>query len=86
MSPTERSILLLLSLQVFSTGFLWSLDALGSVSESIFALFLAVDLLAFGMIAYIYRISKQGELPNRLWFVLGSAMLLTLLFASLFAP
>lgn len=80
----RRIIILLLSLQVVSIVFLWTLDALNQVSEGIFALFLAVDLISFAIVSYLYRSEKMREMPHRSWIVIGCVLILILIFASLF--
>jgi RsiW-degrading membrane proteinase PrsW (M82 family) len=82
MNSSERIIVFLLILQIVSTIFLWTLDALNQISEAVFALFLAVDLVSFAMISYMYRVRKQGDSPRRGWLLVGCAMMLILLFSS----
>ena len=81
---TRRIIILLLSLQATSIVFLWTLDALNQISEGIFALFLAVDLISFAMISYVYRVEKLQQIPSRGWIVIGCILILILVFSSLF--
>ncbi|MDA4129555.1 MAG: hypothetical protein OK457_02180 [Thaumarchaeota archaeon] len=81
--PTKRIIILLLILQGVSIVLLWTLDALNQVSEGTFALFLAVDMVSFAIISYVYRNEKGGQMPSRRWLVLGSALIIALLFSSL---
>ncbi len=83
MLPSNRLIVLLLSLQVEATVFLWTLDTISQASESTFALFLAVDLVSFAIISYIYRTRKQGGFPQRGWIIVGCVLVLVLLFSSL---
>jgi RsiW-degrading membrane proteinase PrsW (M82 family) len=83
MFPTRRVIILLIVLQVVTTIFLWTLDALNQVSNGTFALFLAVDMISFAMISYIYRHQKEEQMPSRGWLVVGSALILALLFSGL---
>ena len=77
---------LLVCLQFISTTFLWSLNASDVVSEVKFAIFLAVDLLCFAMVAYSYRKLKGGLLISPRWMLLGSFGLVVLLFSGLFFP
>jgi hypothetical protein len=44
-----------------SMVFLWSLDTLNQVSQTIFTLFLAADLLSFALVAHVYMTSKTGS-------------------------
>jgi hypothetical protein len=86
MTPTEKIVVLLLMLQAVSTFFLWTLEAVGTVSEGKFAVFLAVDLLSFAMIAYAYTHEKWSESISRWWILAGSLGLMILLFAGLYFP
>ena len=79
-------ISLLVSLQVISIIFLWSLDATDVVSEVKFAVFLAIDLLSFAMVAYSYRKLKGRRLISPVWMLLGAFGLVVLLFSGLFFP
>jgi len=86
MTPNEKIVFLLLLLQAICSIFLWTLNALETVSEGKFATFLAVDLLAFTMVAYTYTHQKWGETVSRTWVLVGSAGLIVLLFAGLYFP
>ena len=86
MTPTEKIVVLLLLLQAVSTFFLWTLEGVGAVSEGKFAVFLAVDLLSFAMIAYVYTHEKWSEAISRGWILAGSVGLMILLFAGLYFP
>ena len=86
MNPDKRIVALLLVVQAIATVFLWTLGAADVVSEGRFAVFLAVDLLAFAMIAYIYTRRKWAELLSRSWLLVGSLGLVVLLLSSLFFP
>jgi hypothetical protein len=81
---TKRIVTLLLSLQVTCIVFMWTLDALNQISEAIFALFLAVNLISFAMMSYIYRVNKLDEVPRRIWIIIGCFLVLALIFSSLF--
>ena len=61
MDSTERIIVPLLIVQTISVILLWSLDTLGQVSQTIFTLFLAADLLSFGLISHVYLDKKNGN-------------------------
>ena len=80
--PSRRVIVLLLVLQAVSIVLLWTLDALNQVSEGTFALFLAVDMISFAMVSYIYRHDKEAEPPSRGWLIVGSVLVLVLLFST----
>ncbi len=61
MDSVERVAVPLLIIQTISVVFLWSLDTLGHVSQTVFTLFLATDLLAFALMAHVYRANKAGS-------------------------
>lgn len=84
MNNTDRIIIILLALQVGSTAYLWTLDRLDAISQGIFSLFVGVDLLAFAMISYLYRVSKSGTGFSKLWMSVGSILILVLVFSSVF--
>jgi uncharacterized membrane protein YozB (DUF420 family) len=86
MIPVRQVVILLLLLQAMSGIFLWSLNAVGSVNEGRFAVFLAMDLLSFAMAAYIYTHDKWGELVSRAWILAGVIGLIVLLLSSLYFP
>ena len=86
MDLNKFQLILLLCLQLISTVFLWSLNASDVVSEVKFAVFLAVDLLCFAMVAYSYRKLKRGLSISSMWVLLGSIGLVILLFSGLFFP
>ncbi|HUK50850.1 MAG TPA: hypothetical protein VLV18_07420 [Terriglobales bacterium] len=86
MRLAEKTVLLLLLLQIVSTLFLWSLQAVSAGSEGKFAVFLAVDLSSFAMISYVYTHEKWSLNVSRSWVLAGSLGLLILLLASLYFP
>ena len=86
MSLNRPIVSLLLCVQVISTLFLWTLDATDLVSEAKFAIFLAIDLLCFALVAYVYRKSKWGQVISRAWMLVGSCGLVVLLFSGLLFP
>ncbi len=79
-----RAVALLILLGAVSVYFLWTLDPLSSGSETPFALYLALDLTAFAMISYIYRVDRNGESIGRAPLIAGCTFALLLLFAGLF--
>jgi len=83
MNQNDLLVTILVILQLVSTNYLWSLDAASSVSQARFAIFLAIDLLSFAMIAYIYRKIEWRERTYRIWLLLGSFGLVLLLVSSL---
>jgi RsiW-degrading membrane proteinase PrsW (M82 family) len=79
----NRIVLLLLILQADVTGFLIALSFATNVNQNTFALLLTVDLIAFSMMTYIYRAEKALENPNRIWIIVGSAVIAGVFFSSL---
>jgi hypothetical protein len=86
MDQNEQIVSLLFLLQATATAFLWTLSALSSVSEGKFAVFLAVDLLSFAMISYIYRMHRWTRLASRPWLLTGSVGLVILILSGLLFP
>jgi hypothetical protein len=83
MDLTRRVVAALLVLQALSVGFMLSLDSLLRVSEGLFAVFLAIDLISFAVMAHTYRLTKIGETPSRYFLLAVLAAVLALLFSSL---
>jgi hypothetical protein len=86
MEQIEQIAGLLFLVQAAATVFLFTLDALSTVSEGKFAVFLAVDLLSFAMISHIYRTQRWSKPPNRLWLLMGSIGLAVLVLSGLLFP
>jgi len=79
-----RIVALLVLLEFVSVSFLWSLNPVTGQGETLFALFLALDLVAFAMISYVYRVSKRGDSISRGPLIAGCCFALLLLFAGFF--
>lgn len=75
---------LLVLLQLLSVYFLWALNPLSQTSEARFALFLAVDLVSFSIISYVYRVDKRGDGVNGGLLLAGCGIALLLMFTVLF--
>jgi len=84
MNRNEAVVAALIVLQLVATNYLWGLDAASNASQARFAVFLAIDLLSFAMITYIYRKTGWKEKTSRIWMLLGSFGLVLLLLSSLF--
>lgn len=80
-----RIVALLVIVSVASVAVLWTLEATSSASQSVFAVFLAVDLVSFAMISYVYRESKSGDRIGRVPLLAGSIFLVLLIAAGLVA-
>ena len=79
----SRVIVLLLILQADVTGFLIALSFATNVNQNTFALLLVVDLIAFAMMTYIYRTERLQAIPNRIWIIVGSVVIVGVFFSSL---
>jgi hypothetical protein len=79
----SRVIILLLTLQADVTGFLIALSFASNVNQNTFALLLTIDLIAFAMTTYIYRTERIQAVPNRVWLIVGSAVIAVVFFSSL---
>jgi hypothetical protein len=83
LDSTERIAVPLLLVQTASVIFLWSLDTLGQVSQKIFTLFLAADLLSFALMAHVWMNDKEGS-PTRTTTLMVWGLAIMLMFASAF--
>jgi len=83
MSLTARVVISFLLLQALAISYLWTINGLSASGERAFALFLAVDLVSFAIVSYIYRTQRGGEEISRTWIFLGASAVLILLFASI---
>jgi hypothetical protein len=84
MIPIRRVVALLLALQVVSTVYLWTGNAVGIVSDARFAVLLAVNLLSFSIVAYVYTRDRWGEVVTRRWIIAGSLAFILLFLSSLY--
>jgi len=82
---TRRILVLLLLFGILSVVLLWTLNPTSSQSQTIFAIFLSIDLVVFAMVSYIFRVSKWGEEVRRLPLLAGCFALLILLYIGLTA-
>jgi len=73
-----RLMALLLVVAMISVFTLWTLSSTVVTSQSVFGIYLAVDLVCFAMISYIYRTSKSGGRLSRAFMVAGCVLLLIL--------
>ena len=80
---STRIVGLLIIVMAVSVYFLWALNSVNQVGEGVFAIFLAVDLVSFAMISYIYRTYKSGDGLNRGLLIVACCMILIFLYASL---
>jgi hypothetical protein len=78
-----RIVGLLLIVAAMSVFGLWTLSTATVAGESTFAVYLSLDLLAFAMISYVYRVDKRGDDIAMVPMLAGLVMLLILAVAGL---
>jgi hypothetical protein len=88
LATTERMAIritsLLLIVAAASVFVLWTVNPVGSGSETTFALYLAVDLVCVAMISYIERaVSRDGRMA-RAPLIAGCCFILFLIIAGLY--
>ena len=66
-----------------SSVMLWTTDTSLSSGESLFAVYLSIDLIAFAMVSYIYRVVKMGDQIGRIPLLAGTCVLVMLVAAGL---
>lgn len=76
-----RIVGLLVIVALASSVVLWTIDTSLASGESLFAVYLSIDLISFAMISYIYRVTKTGDRIGRIPLLVGSVTLLLLLAA-----
>jgi hypothetical protein len=86
MNTTEQVVALLLALQAVSAAYLLIVGSVGTLGAGRFAIFLAVDLLSFAVIAHIFTRERWGEVVGRAWILVSSVGLIILLISSLYFP
>jgi len=84
MKPSNQIVALLLVVQTVAVIYMWVVTLFGTLSAGGFAIFLAIDLLSFALVAYVYTHEKWGEVVNRVWIIAGSVGLVILLLSSLY--
>jgi hypothetical protein len=78
----ERVVALLLLVEVISVFLLWTLNPLTSQGQDAFALYLAVDFVAFAMMSYLYRtLNAEGRI-SRVLVIAGCCFMAALFFVS----
>jgi len=76
-----RIMALLLIVAAVSVFTLWTLSPTATTSQSVFGIYLAVDLACFAMISYIYRGAKTGDGVGRAPLIAGCLFVLLLVAA-----
>ncbi len=82
----ERVVALLLLIMAISVFLLWTLNPLTSQGQDAFALYLAVDFVAFAMMSYLYRkLDSEGQI-SKVLIVAGCCFIAVLFFVSFMLP
>ncbi|MDA4115645.1 MAG: hypothetical protein OK442_03715 [Thaumarchaeota archaeon] len=76
-----RIVGLLVIVGFASSAVLWTIDTSLPSGESLFAVYLSIDLIAFVMISYIYRVTKTADGIGRIPLLAGSCVLILLVIA-----
>jgi len=76
-----RVVGLLVIVGFASSVVLWTIDTSLASGESLFAVYLSIDLISFAMISYVYRVTKTGDSMGRIPLLAGSILMLILLAA-----
>lgn len=76
-----RIVALLIVVAGASVATIWTLNTTSSTSQSVFAVYLAIDLVSFAMISYVYRETKGGDEISRLPLLAGCVLLVILVAA-----
>ena len=79
----ERVIALLLVVMAVSVFLLWTLNSFTTAGQDAFAVYLAIDFVAFAMTSYIYRALNAGEGISKVLIVCGCLFIAILFLASL---
>ncbi len=78
----ERIVALLLIVEAVSVFLLWTLDPLTTSGQDAFALYLAIDFVAFAMMSYLYRALESEGPVSRFLIIAGCAFIAILFFVS----
>jgi hypothetical protein len=84
MNLAERLIVLFIILQAISVAAVWTLNATTVVEQGGFAIFLAINLLSFAAVVYVYRVTIDGGSPRPLGIFIYCLALIVLIFGNIF--
>jgi hypothetical protein len=76
-----RLVFLLVIVGFASSLVLWTIDTSLASGESLFAVYLSIDLISFAMISYLYRVTKTGDSIGRIPVLAGCVLLVAFLVA-----
>jgi hypothetical protein len=78
-----RIVALLLVVSAVSVFGLWTLSTYSVNGESLFAVYLSIDLVSFAMMAHVYGVAKSGDDFRRVPLLAGCFMLVFLVVVAL---
>ena len=78
-----KIVALLIIVEAVSVYFLWALNPVNQAGEAVYAILLAVNLVSFMIISYVYRTYKSGDPLNRALLMGACVMILLLVYVSL---
>jgi 1,4-dihydroxy-2-naphthoate octaprenyltransferase len=84
MNLAERLIVLFIVLQAISVAAVWTLNATTVVEQGEFAIFLAINLLSFAAVVYVYTRGMKGTSPRPLGIFIYCIALGVLIFGNIF--
>lgn len=76
-------VVVLVVLQLVAAQMIWTANTTSQESEDQFALFLAISLVSFSVISYLYRVERRGRVANKGLLFLGFLFITTLLVTAL---
>ena len=76
-------VALLILVEIVADFFLWTRNPISQSDQGVFAVLLGINLVSLAMISNIYRAYKHGDQLNRSFLVIGSCLILLLVFVSL---
>jgi hypothetical protein len=79
-----RIVALLLLIAALSVFVLWTVNPVGSGSETTFAIYLAIDLIAFALISYVNRRVADDSKIGRAPLIAGCCFILFLVLAGFY--
>ena len=80
---STRIVGLLLIVEAVSVYFLWTLNSVSQADQAVFAILVAIDLVSFAMISYVYRTYKSGDQMNRGLLIVACCAILVFVYVGL---
>ena len=83
MGFNTRLVVFLVVVEAVSAIYLWTLNVVDNANGQLYAFYLAVVLITFAMISYIYRSDRLGRVADRKYLSIGCVIVILLLVFSL---